>query len=691
MKKLLLIGAAVAVTLSAGAQLKRPTVPQDIATKKAPMELVKTNRLDPNRLMESYNKSGVKMHAPKRVLGNHDVYYTYPAGAFTQYTIADVNGNDLGNFAVKMFYQKPFEYAALTAHVNGAEGIPNLLRLWEVYTYENPDDPMETAMYYDENMMFEDFMGYWHTDKMPLFHAIIADSLADPNGDWHTFQSTYWGFDYGTLKPNGEDTPNEWMALPTMDAVYGEDGLLGSGYVFYWSQKPFIPGGAFGDGSPYQIQLIGGVGAPDINPNENIADTALVHDGSWFGKNSGVWQTADSVNWFKTSRIDGFAQVFEKPERPYLLKDIAMDFYLVELEEPVEVECKVYKLDEVPQYGERSVTLDHEPGELIATGRATLRPEKIDTMYQNNIHFTVFTLYSEEDGDEFEITPTVDYPIMVTFEGYNDIAAIKDFTAVVNRDMVSDMGHGETAYLLMEEADENFEFHGDYQWYGLNNFFLAGEMKTCFGVFLNIDYPFLKTTVSGYFVDDEEYTFPNEGGEMKRTIPLQTENGPQTFDVEGIEFWSWYPSVEGDWTITWNGEDELPDWLDIELVDGEEAFQNITIDQQGNTAPLRLGIDVNAHVTAKPLPANVDYREATIRFEIPGEYRYYTFKQGEQKFIKGDVNGDTEVTIADINALIDIILSSDAPTEEMTKRADVNEDTEITVADINALINLILS
>ena len=58
--------------------------------------------------------------------------------------------------------------------------------------------------------------------------------------------------------------------------------------------------------------------------------------------------------------------------------------------------------------------------------------------------------------------------------------------------------------------------------------------------------------------------------------------------------------------------------------------------------------------------------------------------------IKGDVNGDRQVNIADINLLVDIILGGKAVKETLI-RADVNEDGEITIADISALIALILS
>ena len=55
--------------------------------------------------------------------------------------------------------------------------------------------------------------------------------------------------------------------------------------------------------------------------------------------------------------------------------------------------------------------------------------------------------------------------------------------------------------------------------------------------------------------------------------------------------------------------------------------------------------------------------------------------------VHGDVNGDGEVNIADVNAVIDIILSENSS----TTAADVNDDGEINVADINAVIDIILN
>lgn len=57
--------------------------------------------------------------------------------------------------------------------------------------------------------------------------------------------------------------------------------------------------------------------------------------------------------------------------------------------------------------------------------------------------------------------------------------------------------------------------------------------------------------------------------------------------------------------------------------------------------------------------------------------------------LRGDVNGDGEITVADANAVIDAILKDDAETELMS-RADVNRDGEVTVADVNRVVDLIL-
>ena len=66
---------------------------------------------------------------------------------------------------------------------------------------------------------------------------------------------------------------------------------------------------------------------------------------------------------------------------------------------------------------------------------------------------------------------------------------------------------------------------------------------------------------------------------------------------------------------------------------------------------------------------------------------YPCFGRIVEDIFLGDVNRDLEVNIADVNAVINMVLCGNGS----TPAADVNGDGEINIADINALINIILS
>ena len=91
-----------------------------------------------------------------------------------------------------------------------------------------------------------------------------------------------------------------------------------------------------------------------------------------------------------------------------------------------------------------------------------------------------------------------------------------------------------------------------------------------------------------------------------------------------------------------------------------------------------------------------DYSDRTLHvphgmtdfYQADGHWYPY-FEQIVDDLMRGDVNGDGEVNIADINALIDIIMGDEA--DDITLiRADVNSDGEINIADINAIIEIIM-
>ena len=67
---------------------------------------------------------------------------------------------------------------------------------------------------------------------------------------------------------------------------------------------------------------------------------------------------------------------------------------------------------------------------------------------------------------------------------------------------------------------------------------------------------------------------------------------------------------------------------------------------------------------------------------------YLDYYYGVNDIITGDVNGDSQVTIADVTALVNIILGK--TTDYDISVADVNGDNNVTIADVTALVNIIL-
>ena len=84
--------------------------------------------------------------------------------------------------------------------------------------------------------------------------------------------------------------------------------------------------------------------------------------------------------------------------------------------------------------------------------------------------------------------------------------------------------------------------------------------------------------------------------------------------------------------------------------------------------------------------------QSRFRYYKSSTYSSQKAIQLYKKVIKGDVNGDGNVTIADVTALVNIILGKDdeVPYKYNHDVADVNDDKHITIADVTALVNIIL-
>jgi len=82
------------------------------------------------------------------------------------------------------------------------------------------------------------------------------------------------------------------------------------------------------------------------------------------------------------------------------------------------------------------------------------------------------------------------------------------------------------------------------------------------------------------------------------------------------------------------------------------------------------------------------FNSPTVRQFLPKTtFTYGGGDTPQPEYEIGDVNHDHSVSIADVTALIDLLLGGDeAPAE-----ADVNGDTNVTIADVTALIDMLLS
>ena len=67
----------------------------------------------------------------------------------------------------------------------------------------------------------------------------------------------------------------------------------------------------------------------------------------------------------------------------------------------------------------------------------------------------------------------------------------------------------------------------------------------------------------------------------------------------------------------------------------------------------------------------------------------YFSNQSESSFLRGDVNGDREIGIADVMCLIDYLLTRDT-SGVIIDAVDCNNDGEVSVADVMCLIDYLL-
>ena len=152
-----------------------------------------------------------------------------------------------------------------------------------------------------------------------------------------------------------------------------------------------------------------------------------------------------------------------------------------------------------------------------------------------------------------------------------------------------------------------------------------------------------------------------------------------------VNFFSWddTSSPNGSWpgqTITdtkmVNG---VKFYYDTYTVTSKDYYVNFVFNQGGSNA--------SSYQTE-----DVTYVNKTSFFEVTTQTNKYQVLDVTDQYlpyldgVTGDVNGDGEVSISDVNALIDMILSGN-----IDMVGDVDKDGEVGISDVNAVIDIILN
>lgn len=304
----------------------------------------------------------------------------------------------------------------------------------------------------------------------------------------------------------------------------------------------------------------------------------------WFGQNGDGW--------------NGMAVYVEKPASPYALRGIHVLYMYDKITGATPLEAKVYAV-------EKDDKDNLIFGDLIATAKGTLAADAEDC------GFIDLPLVEEEGGLQYEVVANIDRPIAVVFSGYEK-ANTKGFRMFVSTDCVNE-GYGQHGYMCQIDAEGY-----PTKCIGLDKFFKNPLGYTAPSIFLDVEWPIM---IWNYTFEDGKYNFPKTGGAWQRTV------GTTKFDA--ISVYSTKSSEE--WTVTTVDGQDVPEWLTLQVADVQEAGEFTG--------------EVQIKATAAALPADVEGREAKVKFAVPGAELVYDFTQGTVSGIN-----DVTTTIGGVKA-----------------------------------------
>jgi hypothetical protein len=148
-------------------------------------------------------------------------------------------------------------------------------------------------------------------------------------------------------------------------------------------------------------------------------------------------------------------------------------------------------------------------------------------------------------------------------------------------------------------------------------------------------------------------------------------------------------------TVTNNGTETYNEDITVYLYKMVEGYYGTPVQSMTRTVSISPGRSINVQfdldnvVDGWTYAAEVYYysQARDILLGLTGDYTIYFTET--PTVVRGDVNRDGEVNIADINAVISVILRTFTD-PNLVWEADVDGNGEINIADVNVIISIIL-
>ena len=189
-----------------------------------------------------------------------------------------------------------------------------------------------------------------------------------------------------------------------------------------------------------------------------------------------------------------------------------------------------------------------------------------------------------------------------------------------------------------------------------------------------------------------KHEFVNEYDGASRSVDVYIHQDGDNVYVMNLYGYGWgenYMVLNSDGTMNYPGQ-PLRDIVDAENPAGDGVWYNMTY--SGGVATL--GNVGNATAEAITWGLTVPGDNDGLWYGWDNNRLYYTngmtFIVPSGGGLRGDVNNDNVVSIADVSALIDVLLTGDM-TGIILGNADANLDNNVTIADVSALIDYLLT